>query len=202
MKYVFRILLLALVAIGGYYAYENFIADKAIHILEDVQHELSMTEEFVFSRDNMKFSEIQNNKKFLAHVNYLYTWEANVPFGFSSKDLKLDYDKDNKVLNVEIKTLRLFPFQIHNKKAKKTSEFAWLNQGDPVAKFWQNIEGHTKDLINKEFSKKPNEVASVKQISKNSLTISVQNILKKLALKDVEVRIRIDKLALYNGKRV
>ncbi len=109
MKNVLIFALSVALLIGGYYAYQNLVIDNSIHILESVQHELAATEEFVFSRDKLSFTKTENRKKLLAHINYLFTWDASVPFGFSSKDIQLDYDKSNEVLKVTVNNLRLYP---------------------------------------------------------------------------------------------
>jgi hypothetical protein len=202
MKNILNVVALLILVAGGYVLYQQFLVDNSIRIVESIQHELAAAEEYVFSRDTMKFSETQNNTAFLAHVNYLYTWEADVPFGFSSKDLQLHYEKTMKRLIIEVTNLRLYPFQIKNQKDEKTSEFLWMNQGEPAQEFWKKINSHTETLINEEFQKDKTLVASVLQITKKSLTVSVLNILKKLNLSDIEVEIVIKQLRLYSGKAV
>ena len=199
MKNILNVIALLLLVGGGIYLYQMFMGNNAIHVVEQVQHELSATEEFVFSRDTLKFSEIQNNKKFLAHVNYVYTWEASVPFGFASKDLAIDYDKSAKRLTLHVTNLHLYPFHVDQQKSVKTSEFAWLNQGDPVAKFWEGINARTTKLVDSEFKKDAQLRASIGQITRNSLIATVTKILGKLGLGGIEVAIVMDKLKLYDG---
>lgn len=179
-----------------------FKGASAIYIVEQIQHELSATEEFVFSRDKMKFTEIQNNKAFPAHVNFVYSWEASVPFGFSSNDMGLAYDESSKRLTITIKNLRLYPFNIDNMKSEKTSTFAWLNQGKPVAKFWEGINERTEKRINGEFKKDAQMRTSVGQVTRNSMSVTVAKIMSKLDLGGIEVMVAMDKFRLYDGEKV
>ena len=202
MKNILVVLGLLAIVAASYFVYQKFFAFDPIRIVESIKHELSATEEFVFSRDNMKFSEREHSEKFLAHIDYLYTWEANVPFGFSPDDLSLSFNKEEKKLNVTVNALRLYPMHVHNQKAEKTSEFGWLNQGEPAKIFWENINEHTHQLINKELESKPNEAGQIKSITKNSMIVSIGKILSKLDLHEVTVEVLIKDLELYNGKHI
>lgn len=202
MKNILNVIALLILIGGGFYLYQMFMGPSAIHIVKQIQHELSATEEFVFSRDKMKFTQTENNKALLAHVDFLYTWEASVPFGFASRDLDLSYEKSTKRLIINVKNLRLYPFQIVNPKSKKTSEFGWLNQGEPVAKFWESINPRTEGLINGELERDAELRASIGQIARNSLTTTVMKILSKLDLGGIEVMVSMNNLRLYDGKVV
>ncbi|MGH7389675.1 MAG: hypothetical protein ACREM3_09500, partial [Candidatus Rokuibacteriota bacterium] len=180
--YAVTLLLLVGAAYVAYALYEKFVGDHSVRIVESIQHELAATDEFVFSRDRMSFSETQNNKAGLAHVNYLYTWQASVPFGFRAGDLDLSFEKASKTLSVRVKKLQLLDFTISAQKSQKTSEFAWLNQGEPAQKFWEGVNAHTRRLINAEFAKDRRLVGDVVQITRSSLTAAVLQILNKLNL--------------------
>lgn len=198
---VYAVALLVLAA-GGWVLYGWFVTDHSLRIVESIQHELSATDEFVFSRDRMKFIETQNNKAGLAHVNYLYTWQASVPFGFRANDLEPSFDKSSRTLRVRVKNLRLLDFTITNQKSEKTSEFAWLNQGEPVQKFWERVHPHTKALIDGEFAKDTRLVADTVRIARDSLTATLSKILSKLKLGDIKLDVAIDQLRLYNDSAI
>ncbi|MGB1206069.1 MAG: hypothetical protein ACPG5B_10500 [Chitinophagales bacterium] len=196
------IIILVLLAGGGYFAYQKYIENEKIHIIENIEHEFYSTDEYVFSRDNMKFSEHKEYKSFIAHANYLYTWEASVPFGFKTQDVEIDYDKSSKTLKLTIKQLRLFPLTVKNQKKKKTSEFAYFNHGDLAAQFWEGIKKHTEKLVNKEFKSKTEQRNAIKEISRNSIQVKVTEILKKLDISDINVEADIQSMLLYHKVRV
>lgn len=202
MKNLIIIVLIAALGIGGYFAYQEFIVDNSISILEDVQHELAATEEFVFSRDKLSFTKTENRKKLLAHINYLYTWDASVPFGFSSKEMQLNYDKNEKRLVVLVNDLRLYPLSISNKKSEITSRFAWLDKSLPAKEFWEKVEAYTQKEVNKQFKKDASLRKDMANITKNSVIVSIRSILDKLDLSDIQVAVDIKNLKLYDGKRV
>lgn len=202
MKNLLIVILIAALGIGGYFAYEQYVEDNTISILEGVQHELEATEEFVFSRDKLSFTKTENRKKVLAHVNYLFTWDASVPFGFASKDMKLSYDKDKRLLTVSVNDLRLYPLSISNKKSEITSIFAWLDKSLPAREFWEKVESYTKKEVDKQFKKDANLRNDMVNITKNSMIVSIRSILDKLDLSDIQVAVDIKNLKLYDGKRV
>ena len=196
------VLILALLAGGGYFAYQKYIENEKIHILENIEHEFYSTDEYVFSRDNMKFSQHKEYKSFLAHANYLFTWEASVPFGFKTQDVEIDYDEASHTLKLTIKQLRLFPLTVKNQKKEKTSEFLYFNHGELAAKFWEGIKKHTEKLVNKEFKGKPEQRNAIKEISKNSIQVKVTEILEKLDITDVKIDVEIKGMLLYHKVRV
>lgn len=201
MKNLIIIVLIAALGVGGYFAYQEFIVDNSISILEGVEHELAATEEFVFSRDKLSFTKTENRKKLLAHIDYLYTWDASVPFGFSSKEMQLSYDKNEKRLIVLVNDLRLYPLSISNKKSKITSRFAWLDKSLPAKEFWEKVESYTKKEVNKQFKKDASLRKDMANITKNSMIVSIRSILDKLGLSDIQVAVDIKNLKLYDGKR-
>ena len=196
------LVILALLGGGGYFAYQKYIENEKIHLLDNIEHEFYSTDEYVFSRDNMKFSEHKEYKSFLAHANYLFTWEASVPFGFKTQDVELNFDESSNTLKLTIKQLRLFPLTVKNQKKKKTSEFLYFNHGELAAKFWEGIKKHTEKLVNKEFKSKTEQRTAVKSISKNSIQVKVTEILEKLNITDVKVDVEIKSMLLYHKVRV
>lgn len=202
MKNVLIFALSAALLIGAYFFYQNLVIDNSIHILESVEHELAATEEFVFSRDKLSFTKTENRKKLLAHINYLFTWDASVPFGFSSKDIQLDYDKSNKVLRVNVNDLRLYPMSISNKKSEITSRFAWMDKSLPAKEFWEKVESYTQKEVNKQFKKDAQLRNDMANITKNSMAVSIRSILDKVGIGDIQVAVNIKRLKLYDGKKV
>ena len=206
MKDLLNLVLTAAVLIalagGSYFAYENFVVDNSIHIIESIEHELAATEEFVFSRDKLSFSKTEHRKKLLAHIDYLYTWNASVPFGFASKDMNLNYDKGEKKLIVSIDDLRLYPLSISDKKSKITSRFAWLDKSLPAKEFWEKVDKFTKGEVNKQFKKDAQLLRDMVNITQNSMIVSIRSILDKLGVGDIQVVVQIKNLKLYDGKRV
>ncbi len=202
MKLIVQIGVVILLAIGGHFIYQKYVANQKIQIIENIEHELSSTDEYVFSRDNLKFSETQNNSKLLAHINYLYTWEASVPFGFKTKDMKISYDKGSKKLKLTIRPLRLFPLTLSKMKKEVTSDFLWFDKGDPAAKFWAAAPKHTKKLVNKEYKSKPALLNTIKETTRNSMIVKINEILNKLGINDINVDVDIQGVLMYNKKRV
>lgn len=197
MKLIAQIGIAILLIGGGYFIYQKYISDQNIHLVDNIEHELSSTDEYVFSRDNLKFSETQENKKLLAHINYLYTWEASVPFGFKTKDMKISYNHNKKTLQLTIQPLRLFPLTLSKMKKKVTSTFLWFDKGDPAANFWAAAPKHTKKLVNKEYKSKPELINSIKEVTRNSMIVKVNEILNKLEISDIKVNVTIQKVLLY-----
>ncbi len=202
IKNILIVTLIAALGIGGYFAYQEFIVDNSISILEGVQHELAATEEFVFSRDKLSFTKTEHRKKVLAHIDYLYTWDASVPFGFASKDMQLSYDKSEKRLSILVNDLQLYPLSISNKKSEITSRFAWLDKSLPAKEFWEKVESYTKKEVNSQFKKDAALRKDMANITKNSVIVSVRSILDKLDLSNVQVAVEIKNIKLYDGKRV
>ncbi|MEZ4888909.1 MAG: hypothetical protein R3E32_29555 [Chitinophagales bacterium] len=202
MKNILIIVLVAVVAVGGYFAYQQFVVDNSISILESVQHELAATEEFVFSRDKLSFTKTEHREKLLAHVDYLYTWDASVPFGFASKDMQLSYDKNEKRLSVLVNDLQLYPLSISNKQSKITSIFAWMDKSLPAKEFWEKVESYTKKEVSNQFTKDASLRKDMANITKNSVIVSIRSILDKLGMSNIQVAVEIKNLKLYNGKRV
>lgn len=202
MKNLLNVVALLVLVAGGFMIYQKFMSGTTIDVVDSITHELSATEEFVFSRDKMHFSQTQHNAAGLAHIDYLYTWDASVPFGFKTSDLKLDYDKKTKLLKVTVNNLRLFRLTIENQKDKVTSEFAWMDRGMPAQKFWKKVNKETQGLVDHEYTRDASQVASAINISRNSLTTTLVKILGKLHLSDIKLEVDIHSLRLYNGRVV
>ena len=202
LQLAISIVILALLTGGSYFAYQKYIENEKIHILENIEHEFYSTDEYVFSRDNMKFSQHKEHKKFIATIKYLYTWEASVPFGFKTQDVEIDFDRTENTLKLTVKQLRLFPLTVKNQKKEKTGDFLYIDDGDPAATFWEGIKKHTEKLVNKEFQSKTEQRNAVKEISKNSIQVKVREILDKLDITDVKVDVEIKSMLLYDKVKV
>ena len=200
MKSTIQLLIVVVLLGAGYFAYQKYVKNQKIHLIKNIEHEVTSADEYVFSRDNMKFTELKEYKVHLAHINYLYTWEASVPFGFKTKDMDINFDDNTNTLILKIKQLRLFPLTISNPEAKKTSELLWLNQGEPAANFFKKLPEYTKTLVDKELRAKKGQVSSIKEITINSLKVRVGEILQKLDINDIQLEVSVDGLVLYDGK--
>lgn len=196
--------LVAVLAIGAaaYFGYKKYIEKQADVIIQEIEHDLIAADEFVFSRDNMKFSEIiKYDGKMTSWVKYSFSWEASVPFGFKAKDLDLDYNSTSKKLKVKINRLRFFPLSLSKMKAEEVdNHFYIIDPNRFEGPFWENAPKRTEKLVNKEYKDDPALVNSAKEIAANSIQVKITEILQKLDVKNIDIDVEVGQLLMYKGE--